>query len=58
MKYRYIKKVYNHDRTPLKLDSIYVIKKDLRFKDSYILTNYGLIINAYTLEQCFEKVGA
>lgn len=57
MKYRYIKKVYNHDSTSLKLDNIYTIKKDLRFKDAYILTNYGLILSSYALEQCFKKVG-
>lgn len=56
--YRYIKKVYNHDSTPLKLDNIYTIKKDSRFKDNYILTNYGLILSSYALKQCFERVGA
>ena len=56
MKYRYIKKVYNHDSIPLELDNIYTIKKDSRFKDSYIITNYRLIISDYTLKQCFEKV--
>lgn len=56
MKYRYIKKVYNHDTLPIKLGNTYTIKKDLRFKDSYILTNYGLILNDYTLKQCFEEL--
>ena len=54
MKYRYIKKVYNHDTLPLKLEEVYTIKKDQRFKDSYIITNYGLIVNKYTLKNCFE----
>lgn len=56
MKYRYIKKVYNHDTLPIKLGNVYTIKKDLRFTDCYILTNYGLILNDYTLKHCFEEV--
>ena len=56
MKYRYIKKVYNHDTLPLKLEEVYTIKKDQRFKESYIITNYGLIVNKYTLKNCFEEV--
>ena len=56
MKYKYIKKVYNHDKTALKIDNTYTIEKDNRFTDSYIIKNLGLIINSYTLEKCFEEV--
>jgi hypothetical protein len=56
MKYKYIKRVYNHDKTALKIDNTYTIEKDNRFTDSYIIKNLGLIINSYTLEKCFEEV--
>lgn len=28
MKYKYIKRVYNHDKTALKIDDTYTIEKD------------------------------
>ena len=57
MKYIYIKKVYNHNTTPLIIGNKYTIKKDDRFTDSYKILNYGLIINSYTLNNCFKLVG-
>ena len=56
MKYVYEKKVYNHDSLPLKLGKEYTIEKDARFKNSYKIVNYGLIINDYTLKECFKEV--
>lgn len=56
MKYVYEKKVYNHDRLSLELGKEYTIEKDIRFKNSYKIVNYGLIINDYTLNKCFKEV--
>ena len=56
MKYIYEKKVYNHDMLPLEVGKEYVIRKDERFTDSYIIVSYGLIVNGYTLEKCFREV--
>ena len=56
MKYIYIKKVYNHESLPLRIGEIYNIKKDNRFTDNYIITNYGLIVSSYCLSNCFECV--
>ena len=52
MKYIYVKEVTNHDNLPIKIGNSYTIKKDLRFRNSYIITNFGLIINKYT---CFKE---
>ena len=35
MKYKYINRVYNHDKTSLKINNTYTIEKDNRFKDSF-----------------------
>ena len=55
MKYKYIKKVFNHDSLPLKLEEVYTIKKDNKSTNCYIITNYGLIITEYALNNCFKK---
>lgn len=56
MKYKYINRVYNHDKTSLKINNTYTIEKDNRFKDSYIIKSLGLILNSYTLKNCFKEV--
>lgn len=56
MKYKYINRVYNHDKTSLKINNTYMIEKDNRFKDSYIIKSLGLILNSYTLKNCFKEV--
>ena len=55
MKYIYVKEATNHNNLPIKIGNSYTIKKDLRFSNSYIITNFGLIISEYTLKSCFKE---